>query len=235
MKPWKYENLMEFLLPHRENNETFSNFSNPTQGHDTENTSDTIITDIDIVGSPPPPAEYSLSTTSTIQSGKKNSKQLEITEIIQRREKNREQRRAERDEIRKHITDANRPQDALSHLFESFCQKTRDLPKYLQLRVQREIFETITRAEEEALSYDSMNTYYSSTPSNSSSYGYRSATNYQTSPLLDASPLPDCNPLPDVRPVLDASPLPGCSPLPDVRPVSDANPLPQPQDTFPAV
>lgn len=154
---------------------------------------------------------------------------------IQRREKNREQRRAERDEIRKHITDANRPQDALSHLFESFCQKTRDLPKYLQLRVQREIFETITRAEEEALSYDSMNTYYSSTPSNSSSYGYRSATNYQTSPLLDASPLPDCNPLPDVRPVLDASPLPGCSPLPDVRPVSDANPLPQPQDTFPAV
>lgn len=148
--------------------------------------------------------------------GRRTSKQLEMTEILQRREKNREQRRTERDEIRKHITDANRPQDALSHLFESLCQKTRDLPKYLQLRDQRQFFETITRAEEEALYYVSMNTYYCSTPFNSSSYGYRSATNYQTSHLLDASPLPDC------------------SPLPDVKPISDANPLPQPQDN-PAV
>ncbi|XP_022823345.1 uncharacterized protein LOC111354238 [Spodoptera litura] len=114
MKPWKYENLMEFLLPHRENNETFSNFSDRIQGNDSENTSDTIITDTDVVESPPSPAK-----TSTIQSGKKNSKQLEMIEILQRREKNREQRRTERDEIRKHITDANRPQDALSHLFES--------------------------------------------------------------------------------------------------------------------
>ncbi|KAH9641234.1 hypothetical protein HF086_003221 [Spodoptera exigua] len=80
MKPWKYENLMEFLLPHRENNETFSNFSETTgktKGNDTEKTSDKIITDTDVVESPPSPAE-----TSTIQSGKKNSKQLEIIEIL---------------------------------------------------------------------------------------------------------------------------------------------------------
>lgn len=89
-----------------------------------------------------------------------NSRQIKINEIFQIREKNREQRRLERDqEIIRNI-ESSRPRDALTDLFVSLCQKTCDHPKYLQLRVQREIFETITRAEEEALSYDLVNNCY---------------------------------------------------------------------------
>ncbi|XP_052750028.1 uncharacterized protein LOC128200484 [Galleria mellonella] len=46
------------------------------------------------------------------------------------------------------------PRDALTNLFSSLYQKTRDLPKHLQLRVQREISESVTRAEEEVLLRD---------------------------------------------------------------------------------
>lgn len=157
LKPWKYETLMEFLLSQTENSETSFNYSIYLEetSYNTQKISDQNTNNY-VIESHPPPSESPLSTLSTIKS-EKNSNQLDISEIVQRREKNREQRRTEREELRRDIIDSNRPQDALSALFASLCQKTRDLPKYLQLRVEREIFETINRAEEEALSYDSMN------------------------------------------------------------------------------
>lgn len=207
---------MEFLLTQKENNETSSNYSSQLQetSQDTQNSSDTN-TNNDSIESPAPPPDPPLATSSTIQSGKKNSMQMEITEILRIREKNREQRRIERNEERMRQIDSNRPRDALTDLFTSLCQKTRDLPKNLQLRVQREIFETINRAEEEALSYDSVNNYYCSTPSTSSSYGYTSATNYQTTNLPDASPLPDVSTLRDASTLADASILHDVSHLTD--------------------
>ncbi|KAL4720611.1 hypothetical protein ACJJTC_011809 [Scirpophaga incertulas] len=77
------------------------------------------------------------------------------------REQLRDDREKQRRETRSTIYDCNRAvsetghNDGLTNLFASLCQKTRQLPKYLQLVVQREIFEAVIRAEEEALTNDS--------------------------------------------------------------------------------
>lgn len=158
-KPWKYETEMGFLLP------SAKRFLNDTQdiSYDTLNTSDTII-DNTIKESPPesPPLSeisypiensvnhFVLHPTSSTES--ENQKRHECdSEISSYHEK--EQRQIHREESRRRVFDSNHvPQDALSKLFDSLCQKTRDLPKYLQLRVERQIFEAVSRAEEEALS-----------------------------------------------------------------------------------
>lgn len=163
-RPWKYEVEMGFLL---QQNAKRGKFLNDTQDStfDTLNTTETP-TNYSIKESPPqspPLSEYSLTTeenmnhcvlhpTSSTESENSNQKRLmteSITDIFQEREL----RQIHKDELRRQVIDMNRiPQDALSKLFDSLCQKTRELPKFLQLRVEREIFEAVTRAEEEALS-----------------------------------------------------------------------------------
>lgn len=162
LRPWKYEIEMEFLLP------TAKRFLNDTQdiSYDTLNSTDS--TAINTIKESPPESPLSESSlyppednanhcvlhpTSSTESENSNQKRLvteSVTEILHEKE----QRQIHRDELRRHAFDMHHalPQDALSKLFDSLCQKTQELPKYLQLRVQREIFEAVTRAEEEALS-----------------------------------------------------------------------------------
>ncbi|XP_045764305.1 uncharacterized protein LOC123866664 [Maniola jurtina] len=150
LRPWKYEAQMEFVLQQSEYTETVSSL--PTlqdSHHDTQNSSD-------IESTPSPPGSPHPSS-SYIDHENRKQKILEMSSF-----------------------DMNRvPQDALSNLFASLYQKTRELPKYLQLRVQREIFESVTRAEEEAMSLDPLNSYYSPVARNSSAL--------QSSPFSDAS------------------------------------------------
>lgn len=56
------------------------------------------------------------------------------------------------------------PEDSLTSFFDSMCQKTKALPENLRLRVQREVFDSVLKAEEETLSQKTVQ-YFS--PSNS--------------------------------------------------------------------
>ncbi|XP_026763814.2 uncharacterized protein LOC113522332 [Galleria mellonella] len=129
--PWKYEQLMDFLLPQLGMKETTTNFSeDPILDNDGQ-------------------FEISLPCPTVTDSCKCRG----IENMMEEREKRREQRQIERDGFRKQIVEANRfPIDAVSELFSSLCRKTRELPISLQLRVQREVFESVSRAEEDALS-----------------------------------------------------------------------------------
>ncbi|CAK1578512.1 unnamed protein product [Parnassius mnemosyne] len=139
--PWKYEKLMEFLLP--QNRESYANFCN-------ESYSD---------------SHLGLSMDENDTNGGPSTIEVE-------REMRRQLKEKEREEMRRHFYDENRVmRDALSDLFSSMCQKTRELPKYLQLRVQREIFESVTRAEEEALSYETTSANSSYYNPNANKYG----------------------------------------------------------------
>ncbi|XP_026317841.1 uncharacterized protein LOC113228699 [Hyposmocoma kahamanoa] len=163
-RPWKYETEMGFLLLQNVKRPTFLNDTQDST-YDALNTTENPINNT-IKESPPespPLSEYSLPTeenmnhcvlhpTSSTESENSNQKRLvteSITDIFQEREL----RQIHKDELRRQVIDMHHcPQDALSKLFDSLCQKTRELPKYLQLRVEREIFEAVSRAEEEALS-----------------------------------------------------------------------------------
>ncbi|KAM3957729.1 uncharacterized protein ACR2FA_008242 [Aphomia sociella] len=153
--PWKYEQLMDFLLPHTENKDSPTNFPIDPDG------SGDISTECLL---PPPSRTEPLSKNRAIDDT-----------VTEEREKIREERQKERDKWRRQIIETNRiRRDALSDLFSSLCQKTRDLPKYLQLRVQREIFESVARAEEEALTLEQ--TMNESPRSSTSSYDYLNPT-----------------------------------------------------------
>lgn len=163
-RPWKYETEMGFLLTPSAKRPAFLNDTQDST-YDTLNTTETSINNT-IKESPPESphlSEYSLPAeenmnhcvlhpTSSTESENCDQKRLvteSITEIFQERDL----RQIRKDELRRQVIDMHQfPQDALSKLFDSLCQKTRELPKYLQLRVEREIFEAVSRAEEEALS-----------------------------------------------------------------------------------
>uniref|UniRef100_A0A1E1WMI9 MADF domain-containing protein n=1 Tax=Pectinophora gossypiella TaxID=13191 RepID=A0A1E1WMI9_PECGO len=138
LKPWKYEAEMAFLLSPYESQNT-PNTSMYTE--EVENKYDHIFTTTDNIDTEPSSPLLEQHKTTDAENMKRKRLDETVTEVSQER---REQRQFQRDEYR-------RSQDALATLFESLYQKTRELPKYLQLRVQREIFESVTRAEEEVL------------------------------------------------------------------------------------
>ncbi|XP_026754780.1 uncharacterized protein LOC113514887 [Galleria mellonella] len=147
---WKFEREMEFLIPPEKRDNNSSNMSSADSG---------VSSNVKIDSPIPLPFRVELIN--------KNST---VDDVIHER---RDNKQTEREQMRRQAVDANRfPNDGLSDLFSSLCQKTRELPKYLQLRVQREVFESVTRAEEEALSLDQTVNMSSSRRSSTSSYEY---------------------------------------------------------------
>ncbi|KAM3958485.1 uncharacterized protein ACR2FA_007507 [Aphomia sociella] len=143
--PWKYEQLMDFLLPQYENRHNITNFSlDPVLGNDGN---------MEV-----------LSHQTFMESNMRH-------DDVDGREKRREQRQTERDESRKQVVETNRfSNDGLTDLFASLCQKTRELPTSIKLRVQREVFELVSRAEEEAFSLEQSLNHTNTPQSSPSSY-----------------------------------------------------------------
>ncbi|RVE51989.1 hypothetical protein evm_003267 [Chilo suppressalis] len=189
-KPWRYETEMEFLLPQVESRASYLNVSNDSQiGTPTSLSASETSTNNNDMRSPASPTETlgTLLIPRSTESDRRNQNKLDTEDsiTISQRERRREQKQSERDQWRRNILDTERCQrDALSNLFTSLYQKTRELPTYLQLRVQREMFEAVTRAEEEALSLD-----FSPASSSTSTYRNICIENNQISILPDTSPV----------------------------------------------
>lgn len=164
LKPWKYEEDMRFILSQSENKDVplYSNDSNDTQESNNDNLAEANNMTIKILPTDMPDSVYHEDPLySDLDNRKRKGDMSDIYEL----EKLREERERHREELLRQVAVMNRNEDALSKLFESLCYKTRDLPKYLQLRVQREIFDSVSRAEEEALALDPvMNAYNSVSP-----------------------------------------------------------------------
>ncbi|KAJ2944068.1 hypothetical protein O0L34_g8407 [Tuta absoluta] len=160
-KPWKYEEQMRFILGEQNEMSTES----VIEFHDSYNDEETFVNEINMVYDDNTESPY--SSPSHIEADSKVNIHKQVQNHVQQ------------DELRD--VDASiasqQQQDALATLFDSLCQKTRVLPKHLQLRVQREVFEAVLRAEEEALSFDPLGTIQSSCSLNrASSYGPSSST-----------------------------------------------------------
>lgn len=137
LRPWKYEEHLKFILTQTENHreaQFISNDSNDTEESVNDNATENKMIEI------PEPEMLSLPETL-----------INTDQYTSGRNKIREERERRRGGMRQQSFDRNRS-DALATLFDSLYQKTRELPKYLQLRVQREIFASVSQAEEEALS-----------------------------------------------------------------------------------
>lgn len=206
LNPWKYEVLMEFILPQMAPIETREP-ANSTASQDGCNGHDTTDANTSNDVEPPIVSPESATPATSLEPDKKQKAPILIpvnAKTYQEiREKRREHWQIERGHHRRNLLDSNRDNnmvslssDALTNLFTSLCQKTKLLPKFLQLRVQREVFESVTRAEEEAMSLESLNVCYSPTHE-TSSYGFAGA--YQSSPFADASPSsPEVKPQPSL-------------------------------------
>ncbi|XP_059050751.1 uncharacterized protein LOC131845678 [Achroia grisella] len=165
---WKYEHLMEFLLPLPERKEKQHSNKNFTPEFEINLDTEPIVTCNRVI--PALPTLENLNTEKLLT--RFNTENIENTIQIER-VKRRELRRKERQQTRQEAVEANRfDNDAITELFSSLCRKTKELPKYLQLRVQREIFESVSRAEEEALTFEQ--TIACNSPmSSTSSYEYQ--------------------------------------------------------------
>ncbi|XP_075973142.1 uncharacterized protein LOC142974597 isoform X2 [Anticarsia gemmatalis] len=132
---WKYEDEMKFLVPQ---NTDFTDYESVGEDSNTVFEMETKHDSVQVLVDP-------LSITKK-----------DLIEDNDERERMRAEKEQHRDEMRQQAFDMNRD-DPLSKLFDSLCEKTRELPKYLQLRVQREVFESVSNAEEEAMQLDMVN------------------------------------------------------------------------------
>ncbi|RVE52304.1 hypothetical protein evm_003094 [Chilo suppressalis] len=161
---WKYEKPMEFLLTRNIENNSALNSDNVVETGLKDKFNIEVIkagvTDERIQTLNDNPVGSSLGLTSVNLDPKKNHKNH--TDMVRKNNDNRkrsldvtscgtDERVTENQLVISPPTNSERKNDGLAELFTCLREKTRNLPKYLQLRVQREIFESITRAEEEAL------------------------------------------------------------------------------------
>lgn len=135
LAPWKYEELMDFLR-----------HQNSTAEYQIENDEVSVSEEeekleIDSNESRHDPVYVSVHKDNYIEDSEEREK---------RRAENDRRRRG----LRNYSIDSIRSSrdNGLKELFSGLCQKTLQLPRHLQLRIQREVFEAVTRAEEEALS-----------------------------------------------------------------------------------
>ncbi|KAL1509995.1 hypothetical protein ABEB36_004655 [Hypothenemus hampei] len=180
---WKYEKQMEFLIPQLTNRPRSTN-AIPTQDisqinidetvDNTPTTEENLITNIE---------HESQQTIYTIPKNKrKNDK---VSEYIEQEQKRRDLRSKERDLFRRELLTQQqsvKPIEvtALKKFFDSMCDETYNLLEYLQMKIQRQIFNVVMEAREANLQRQSENpvisvptqsqhTTYVSLPSSSAS------------------------------------------------------------------
>lgn len=141
-KLWKYEKIMEFLLPTMQNRSRSRNVhmedSNEQESDVTQHNENSDNEQHKTVDDFVPP-----------------KKKLNLISLMEKEQKRRELRSGERDSLRRQIL-CNTPKNtsnientALGNFFMSMLQTTNDLSETLQLRVQRQLFNIVMEAKEE--------------------------------------------------------------------------------------
>ncbi|XP_011568687.3 uncharacterized protein LOC105398311 [Plutella xylostella] len=137
VKPWKYEKIMEFILP---------NYNRPSQSlepHNDSNVGDTKTIDLPVMVKTEVSDDQEFIGMEEVL-----EPQARLQERVRRRRKLAIPMKVRQ---RRNVLSQS---DGLTELFNSLCQKTRRLPKILQLQVQRDVFAAVSKAEEAALSLE---------------------------------------------------------------------------------
>ncbi|XP_050498515.1 uncharacterized protein LOC126879500 [Diabrotica virgifera virgifera] len=140
IKPWKYEKLMEFLLPHISSRVTSTNTM--SSGITTTDEDSQLHEEIRIETIDDQPA-----ITSTYLPKRKND---QLLDYLHEQESKREKRSFERDLCRRELLKqlVVKPKTATEKFFDSMCDMTTDLPEHVQIKIQREIFQAVMEARE---------------------------------------------------------------------------------------
>lgn len=138
---WKYEKFMEFLLPSMQNRSRSTNVN--TQGSNEQES--------DVIQHNENSSE--IGQHETVDDCVPPKKKPNLTSLIEKEQKRREIRSAERDSLRRQIlcNTNNVENTALGNFFRSMLQTTSALTENLQLRVQRQLFNIVMEAKEEDL------------------------------------------------------------------------------------
>lgn len=148
---WKYEKQMDFLLPH---------LANRQRSTDVSATATTIIkTDTDETVETLENTEENSELTTNNESQQTNyniprnkRKTDRITEYVDKEQKRRDERSIDTEELLSRKTSVEPKKDTpLKKFFDSMYDLTDDLPEYLQIKVQRHIFNSVMEAREEKL------------------------------------------------------------------------------------
>lgn len=153
--PWKYAELMDFLLPHMKNRPRSTNISSPPTDLDQSQSPsvslDPSIEDDDASTSAAEPLPGRLETDISdqekdfrTQGKKRKSDNDEVMNLLREMEENHKRRAMERDERRMAVQQP----DGLHSFYESMYATTKKFPPWLQRDVKKKIFVIITEAEE---------------------------------------------------------------------------------------
>lgn len=145
---WKFQEQMSFVLNFTVNRRTESNIS-----HNSPET-DMPVDAVDAVeGSSCDNSSHSVSTPPT----KRSSKDREIIDILMSNKKQREDRSAARDVLRQETS----KNPGLYNFFLTMYETTATFPTHMQMRAKREVFDVISRFEEEVFASENS---FSETP-----------------------------------------------------------------------
>lgn len=193
---WKYQKVMEFLVPYMQNRNTTGNYSqddsqvsqesNPTQVSELDEDNFEVVNE-SAHGSVNENSQSSNTTAASSETTSQNtstpltrkrvhSVQHEILNFVKIQQTDREKRKTERD-LRNQVLDK---MDDMDHFFLSVCESTKKLPKPAQLRLKRKIFNLVTE-EEELQIYNDMYASESYNSALTSTRGYTTAQGVQSS------------------------------------------------------
>lgn len=196
---WKYEKQMEFLVPHLCNRQRSTNAAatqdiTPADPDETES--------IQEGENPELIATNNETQQVTYDTPRPKRKIDRLTDYFEKEQKRRDQRSRERDLLRQELLDREKsvkPKEdtALKKFFDSMCDLTSNMPEFLQIKVQRQIFNSVMEAQEAKLQnrYESPNSDFptqyrtlASLPCPSNSSVSSCVTNYEVRPSSTLHP-----------------------------------------------
>lgn len=160
IREWKYEKVMEFLIPYMTNRNRTTNYTSQTNINEQEtNSLENNVTDeffetsSNHTRSTPedrPSVQHSPSPTSSVSSStcrNATRKSDEISNLLIQHHANRERIRQEKLEIQS-LIEKNNTLDEMDTFFLSISKSVKKLSHYMQLQAKRKIFNVLLELEE---------------------------------------------------------------------------------------
>ncbi|XP_063530921.1 uncharacterized protein LOC134755455 [Cydia strobilella] len=160
IREWKYQKIMEYLLPYMSNRERDSSLENTILSQKTDDSSSqtsnksnddlSLRSEIASQNSNKSNDDLSLRTkiasTSDVSSSSKKKKEDDLSCILNRHLENQENFRKERQELKEFLKPTDH--DDIDLFFLSMAKTYKKLPDYLQVPLKRKLFNIISETEE---------------------------------------------------------------------------------------
>ncbi|XP_045774706.1 uncharacterized protein LOC123873732 [Maniola jurtina] len=144
-RSWKYDKMMEFLLPYMANRPRTTDYASTSENQDLEESENSTADEIDTYE-----VDFNTIDPNLENNFESNTKKRKANDSITEDEKKTSDiRAAERDLLGRVSVTEQKQKDAMKSFFDTMYEMSKNLPEHAQMQIQREVFNSVMQVREE--------------------------------------------------------------------------------------